>query len=369
MAVTGEPQQLAERPKHFDLGTLTGLVAVLAAFAYGTGVVASNTYLHGLGITDFSFAKPKLLLTGTLVLATFVLLASAPIFIAWSHCAAKEGKLSEKPRSRQMLIVGILALAVLVVATILLCSDQQTQLGEMRAWWIWEHLTNGSRLGKGWAVPVIVLAVFTPGCLASFFAFKAKHLWAHVEPEDDSPCIPLECFHFTGAIAMVLLSIVGYIMIFTFVFYPSVPVEFGGGKPYFVSFAISDDQICQLQQIGIPFDGTLAHITKPLPVLHETDTDVAVWLEGQKGPREKADGASAPAANADSESSDPGKDSSGLGESHFVVVELDQRAIVGSRAYPHWKIVPALDRSSTGCKVGAASAAGLVSQSKSEELP
>jgi hypothetical protein len=47
---------------------LTKYGAALAAVAYATGVVAINTYLHELGIADFSFAKPKLLLTGILIL-------------------------------------------------------------------------------------------------------------------------------------------------------------------------------------------------------------------------------------------------------------------------------------------------------------
>jgi hypothetical protein len=36
-----------------DLGELTKLVSIFAAFAYAIGVVAVNTYLHELGIVDF----------------------------------------------------------------------------------------------------------------------------------------------------------------------------------------------------------------------------------------------------------------------------------------------------------------------------
>lgn len=357
MALTGDAPPAADKPKQFDLGSLTGLVAVLAGLAYGTGVVASNTYLHGLGITDFSFAKPKLLLTGTLVLSTFLLLACGPIFFAWSRCAAKEGK--DATGSRELLFVGLGALVVLVIAASLLCFQTKTQLGEMRVWWIWEHVTKGVGLQKGWAIPAIVLGLFTPVCLAPFFAFKAKKYWAQMLPKKGGACIPLECFHFAGAIALALMSIVTYIMIFTFVFYPSIPVEFGGGKPYFVSFAIADAQVCQLQRIGIPFDTARPDVTKPLPVLHETDTLVAVWVQGKRGPQEAAkDAAVAAATTADTAPQDPRKDSSGVGESQFIVVQLDMTAITASRAYPHWRTVPELNREYAGCQAGASAVSG-----------
>ena len=68
-----------------NLGGLTKIVTVLAAaLAYGTGVVAINTYLHALGIADFAFAKPKLLLAGIMILFSLMLLASHLFFLAWS---------------------------------------------------------------------------------------------------------------------------------------------------------------------------------------------------------------------------------------------------------------------------------------------
>src|SRR5277367_6683363 len=72
----------------FDLGEATKVITILGAFAYVTGAIAINTYLHELGIVDFSFAKPKLLLTGILVLFTFALLALPPFFVAWSMASA-----------------------------------------------------------------------------------------------------------------------------------------------------------------------------------------------------------------------------------------------------------------------------------------
>jgi hypothetical protein len=58
---------------------------------------------------------------------------------------------------------------------------------------------------------------------------------------------------------------------------------FGGGEPYFESFAVAEENKCQLQQLGIPFGQQ--NITKSLPVLHETDSLVAVWLNPPTGSR------------------------------------------------------------------------------------
>lgn len=71
MAVTRKMPRADEIWENSDLSGLTKLVTVAAASAYASGVIAINTYLHGLGIVDFSFAKPKLLLTGITVLFTY----------------------------------------------------------------------------------------------------------------------------------------------------------------------------------------------------------------------------------------------------------------------------------------------------------
>jgi hypothetical protein len=74
------------------------------------------------------------------------------------------------------------------------------------------------------------------------------------------------------------VSTIGYIYVFTATFYSVIPQEFGGGKPYFQGFAIAPEDLCQLQQLGVPFISGQPNMTQPLPVLHETDTMVAVWL-------------------------------------------------------------------------------------------
>jgi hypothetical protein len=333
----------------FSLGAATKAAAALAALAYGTGVVAINTYLHGLGITDFSFAKPKLLLTGTVVLASFLLLSAAPLFLAWNYCIRLEGRQAQGSRSLEMLIVGLVALMLLVFAAFLLCFRLDSQMGKLQAWWLWEHLSHDGNVERSFAALAIVVGVFSPGCAAAFFAFKAKQYWNLAKPVEGGPCIPLEYFHFAGAAAAVLISFIGYITIFAFVFYPSLPVEYGGGKPYFESFAIADGQVCALQRIGIPFSSRRG-VTKPLPVLHETDTLVAVWLQGKADSPGAAEGSHAKSEDAATDA-DSEKDLTGLGDTKLVVVQLEQNAILAARAYPHYGKMPLLHSSEAGCSV------------------
>jgi hypothetical protein len=354
----------------FSLGSATKVAAALAALAYGTGVVAINTYLHGLGITDFSFAKPKLLLTGTVVLVSFVLLSSAPLFLAWSYCVRLEGKQTEGTRSLEMLIVGLVALALLIFAAFLLCFRLDSQMGKLQAWWLWEHLSHDGNVERSFAVLAIVLGVFSPGCAAAFFAFKAKQYWMRAKPVDGGSCIPLEYFHFAGSAAMVLICFIAYITIFAFVFYPSLPVEYGGGKPYFESFAIAEGQVCALERLGVPF-GSRRGITNPLPVLHETDTLVAIWLQGKASTPEAAESSHAKGGSAPETSVAPSEDATskeadlnseknltGWGDTKLVVVQLEQSSVVASRAYPHYSKMPLLRSSEAGCQAPAIDRAG-----------
>ena len=87
-----------------------------------------------------------------------------------------------------------------------------------------------------------------------------------------------------------------------------------GGKPYYESLAIEETERCKFQQIGVPFEENAPEITKPLPVLHETDTLLAVWL---RCPSEK-DCNNGPAHTEDS---------------HYVVVQIAKSAFSSTRAY------------------------------------
>jgi hypothetical protein len=262
----------------FDLGELTKLVSIFAAFAYAIGVVAVNTYLHELGIVDFSFAKPKLLLTGVLVLFTFLLLASPPFFLAW-FLATQSGQRGRIQYPRGILISIGIFIFILIAASASLCfREAGPGLGQITVWQIWEYMRPKSNGTKFLTALLIALAVYSPIVVASVSVYVATRLFEQTKPEKPTSRISAQGFYCAVAIALVVISTIGYICIFTSTFYPAIPQEFGGGEPYYESFSVADKDRCQLQQLGIPFAPNAPNITMPLPVVHETDTLVAVWL-------------------------------------------------------------------------------------------
>jgi hypothetical protein len=348
MSGVEEPEEKKNLSSPIDVGSVTKLVTVLAAMAYGTGVVAINTYLHGLGITDFSFAKPKLLLTGTMVLASFLLLSSVPYLLMWRRSAVSTQQDLRENRvlSPALLAIGIVSFGALILVAFLLCFRLETPLGQIQAWWIWERIRPESNWGRLWAVAVVVGGVYVPAWTAALAGFSATQILKTIHGRSSRTGTAVEYFRLAGATGVLLLSIIGFIMMFTFNFYPSVPVEFGGGEPYFESFAIADSQQCALRQVGIPFGANATGVTSPLPVLHEADTLVAVWL--QKRAETESDSKAA-TETAGTRSGVVDNDTSGLGRSAVVVVQLDKASIVATKAYPHWRRVPVMAAFSGSC--------------------
>lgn len=319
-----------------DLTALTKYIGGVALFAYGTGVIALNTYLHGLGIADFSFAKPKLLLTGTLILASFLLLASAPIFAAWSMAgglASSKDNPESFVLSRGLLLLGITSLALLSVAAYFICFRVRSELGEIREWWLSGIIGMEQTGSKLIGCLIVILLLYTPVWIAAVAAFQARKHLGRAGRQRPGAHIYLERFYGALAIALLLLSVITYIAMFTFLIYPVVPVEFGGGKPYFESFAINDGQQCQLRQIGIPFVDEIRGVTKPLPVLHESDTVVAIWVHRKP------------------ESHDAAQASEGKGWGLYddVVVQIDKSTIIAIRSFPYARVVPELNRTQGPC--------------------
>jgi hypothetical protein len=279
MAETSKIPAPDEIWNRFDLGGLTKLVTVAAALAYAIGVIAINTYLHGIGIVDFSFAKPKLLLTGIMVLFSYLLLAFPAFFLALS-IATYHGEVKRRLSSlRQILILFVVSLAVLLIASMYSCFPSHPELGQSTVWDVWKYMKpDGSKLKRLLMSVIVAAEVYLPIFVAAVSVYAATRLFDQERVEQPTPRISLRRFSLAIAAAVFVVSTIGYICMFTATFYSIIPQEFGGGEPYYQSFAIAHDDLCQLQQLGIPFIPSQPNMTQSLPVLHETDTLVAVWL-------------------------------------------------------------------------------------------
>jgi hypothetical protein len=277
MAGTGEKTTGNSTWIRFDLDELTKLTTVLAAFAYATGVIAISTYLRELGIVDFSFAKPKLLLTGIMAIFTFLLLATPPCLLAWA-LASRHGHSRRTPPSLLGIVASVfIFFGVLLGASALLCFTNNSGLGQVTVLEVWKLIRPQSLfLLKATVALIIAVEVYLPVFGAALFVYVATRLFDKAKLEESKPGISLRWFYFATAVAIVAISGILYIFIFTRTFYAAIPQQFGGGKPYYESFAIANQYKCQLEQLGMPF--SQPYVTASLPVLYETDTVVAVWL-------------------------------------------------------------------------------------------
>jgi hypothetical protein len=297
-----------------NLGGLTKIVTALAAIAYATGVVAINTYLHELGIADFSFAKPKLLLTGILILFSLLLLSSHLFFLAWA-LASRHGPVERTlPRLSWVVVWALFFLLVLIGASALLCFRNDTGLGQITVRQARETIAAGSHLFRFRATLRVASEVYLPVLIAAIFVYVTTRIFDKARLRCDKLRASVEQFYLLIALASISVSVIGFVYMFTRTFYPAIPQEFGGGKPYYESLAIEESERCKMQQIGIPFEENQPEITKPLPVLHETDTLLAVWLRCP--PKKDCNNGTVHAEDA-----------------HYVVVQIAKSSFSSTRAY------------------------------------
>ncbi len=177
-----------------DIGELTKIGAVSAALAYGTGMLTINTYLHKIGISDFSLAKPKLILTGVLVILSFSLLAFPAIFVAWR--LAEDGW-PKPPHSRKIFFWLFVPFLVVFGASLYLCFGT-TGLGQITVWGIWElirqitgrvfpHMSKQRNFfTETLASLAVTIQVYVPVCLAAVAAFLAARLFRRPETQHGS---------------------------------------------------------------------------------------------------------------------------------------------------------------------------------------
>ncbi len=321
-AAETKPVKEGTPPGGLDLGLLTKMGAVSAALAYAIGMLTINTYLHQLGITDFTLGRPKLVITGVLVLITFSLLALLPVMVMWQ---ASEEVQPARRHSKKMGFLLFFPLVALLGASAWLCFGETTGLGQITVWGIWEMLKHRNFFTRSLASLLVAGELYLPICVAAVSALVASKLVRRATTEVSPLVIIPERIYLPVAIALAVLSVVGYMIIFALSFYAAIPQAFGGGKPYFQSFVISEDGRCQLQQLGIPFAQGQPNITEPLPVLHESDTLVAVWLNK-------------PPARGQ------------VGGWASVVVQLDKKLISASIADPRARTTPKLVSPPLPCK-------------------
>jgi hypothetical protein len=152
-------------------------------------------------------------------------------------------------------------------------------VGQIMVWWVWTLMKERNGFTKGLAALVIAAEVYLPVWFAVPSGFAAMRLLDRAKPEASTSKTSPATVYFPFVTALAVVSVIGYIYVFSLTFYPAIPPAIGGGKPYFESLVIAEEGRCLLQQLGMPFHDEQPNLTMFLPVLHESDTLVAVWLE------------------------------------------------------------------------------------------
>jgi hypothetical protein len=263
-----------------DLGELTKYAAASGGVAYAVGMITISIYLHQLGITDFSLAKPKLILTGVVVLLTFLLLMLFPLFIARRILVRTEA--ISLPKGTVLL--SLVPLIALIAASSYL-GFREPKLGQVAVWEVWEVLNvqRQNVLTDSVATFIIAAMVYLPICFAAVSACAAEQLFKRAKLGTNGHETFSSLVHFSIVFAIAVFSMIVYIYIFSLTFYPAISPAFGGGNPYYQLFVVTDEERHQWQELGIPFVDEVSNITCSLPVLHDSDTVVAVWLKGGAG--------------------------------------------------------------------------------------
>jgi hypothetical protein len=280
MAQASNLPQAEKNGSPLDLEALSKYVAVSGAFAYAIGTLTVNIYLHELGITDFSLAKPKLILTGLVVLLTFLLLSLFPVFIVWRISVGAVKQDPSAPPTATIVLLLHLPLVGLIAASVYLCLQKPPGSGEEIVWRLRESMqANHGYVSIASVTALLISAlIYVPICLAAVSASMAARLLDRAKSASPASRAVQERVYFPAALALAVISFFLYIYIFSITFYPAISPAFGGGKPYYEILVVAEAQRCQWQKLGIPFIDQYSNATAPLQVLHESNAVIAIWL-------------------------------------------------------------------------------------------
>jgi hypothetical protein len=110
--------------KEIDFETLAKVGALSIACAYAVGILTTNIYLFGIGVSDFSLFKPKAIFTGAIVLGTLALIAFAPMQVIGALVDKEKPAfkgLAKPMRNRKLYVFAVKLLAPLLL-TVVACA-------------------------------------------------------------------------------------------------------------------------------------------------------------------------------------------------------------------------------------------------------
>jgi hypothetical protein len=225
------------RPR-VNLESVTRTAAFVAIVSYATGLVVVNTYLQQVGVSDFELLRPRFVTTGLLFLLMLAVGAGCPALIValWSR---PEGQKSARVR-RGIVLVGLLAapLALFVALT----------LGDL-----------------GGSVAFYVVTAFV-GVAALRPWITGRAWWTRILVLMRGPNHPTDVINSAVGLVVLVMSGTLVLVFFSRATYPYIPEQWGGGKPYYARFIVTDEAAAELPKFFVKARG---NITRPVRLLFQ----------------------------------------------------------------------------------------------------
>jgi hypothetical protein len=242
-------------------GGLLANLEVIAKFAAGVilalyvlGLLAINGYLFSLGASDFSLLRPRFVYTGALIGL------SAIVFILIPRSLIKEIRGSPDVSKRIRILWVLIGLLIpIFLPYLLLFTDSSISIRNLL-------LSD--------------LALLVAGLVYGRQVSRLS-MWRIIRQNEYMQ--PIMHGRLANSMVLLLLFTAMYVTVFMLIFFPKIPVQFGGGKPTQVALLIRHDEVDGIRALGLPIEKRSAEgaprkqgatpgtgsVTTPLDLMYE----------------------------------------------------------------------------------------------------
>ncbi len=243
--------------------------AALLAVVYATGLVTTNVFLYGHGISDFSVLKPRAIFTGAIVLCSLALFAFMPTLII-SNVAKNRGvSKAWSPYDFLPLVGKLLTPLVIGVAVCWVIRGMRVDYAVGKYW-----LSSRDRLFYSF---LAALQFYFAATISAVLTVQSVRSYRFAVDKSSFSGMANRWALFTFWGTALLLAVLWYIAVFAGFAYIVIPQQFGGGRPESFRLKIKQDSVPDVKGLGIKFlKGT--NITEPLDVIHESDDFISVVI-------------------------------------------------------------------------------------------
>jgi hypothetical protein len=265
-APSSEPKQST-----LNFEQLAKLFGAVAIILYVVGLFAVNSYLYGLGASDFSLTRTRFIYTGAITLAALAITILLPVMAIIQFIGGLNSERSQPSgrdsslgyrlwRFGQFLLGATLVLIPFSVFALLqlLRANIYTlppDLAELPYILIMAFLVYFTGFGTGICILATTDALSKRG--PELLRIRPPIVWS-------------------AALSIVLG--LAFITLFTSIAYPTIPNQYGGGRPILVRFLIDKDSTEQAEEVGIqmPSSGTLSG---PVELLYQGEKTYIIQVD------------------------------------------------------------------------------------------